>query len=113
MITIVAIGAPMTEADKAAIPASIKEEPNISIPTEFPINVKMPPNDAPRTKAGENTPPKKPMLRQTTVTNNLSDKIRIKKSNEYWLLRIPLIVSPPSPSISGINPPSTPHKITA
>ena len=112
-MTIVAIGAPITEAERAAIPASIREDPNIPIPIEFPMYVKIPPKDAPRTKAGENTPPKKPILRQTTVTNNLSNKIKIKKSTEYWLLRTPLIVSPPSPNISGINPPRTPHKITA
>mgnify|MGYP007000050312 CR=1 len=53
MITIVAIGAPITEAERAAIPASIREEPNIPIPMEFPMYVKIPPTDAPRTKAGE------------------------------------------------------------
>ena len=78
-MTIVAIGAPITEAERAAIPASIREDPNIPIPIEFPMYVKIPPTEAPRTKAGENTPPKKPILRQTTVTNNLSNKIKIKK----------------------------------
>ena len=79
MITIVAIGAPITEAESAAIPARISEDPNIPIPIKFPIYVKIPPTDAPRTKAGENTPPKKPMLRHTTVTINLRIKTRIIK----------------------------------
>ena len=83
IITIVAIGAPITEAERAAIPASINEDPNIPTPIVFPMYVKIPPIDAPRTKAGENTPPKKPILRQTTVTNNLSNKTNIKKYNEY------------------------------
>ena len=82
-MTIVAIGAPMTEAERAAIPASTKEDPKVPTPIIFPMYVKIPPIDAPRTKAGENTPPKKPMLRQTTVTNNLSNKIKIKKIIEY------------------------------
>ena len=82
-MTIVAIGAPMTEAERAAIPASIKEDPKVPTPIIFPMYVKIPPTDAPRTKAGENTPPKKPMLRQTTVTNNLRNKINIKKLSEY------------------------------
>ena len=113
MMTIAAIGAPITEAERAAIPASTREDPNNSIPIEFPRYVKIPPTDAPRTKAGEKTPPKKPMLRHVTVTNNFSIKIRIIKFIEYFSFKTPLIVSPPSPSISGINPPSNPHISTA
>ena len=55
MMTIAAIGAPITEAERAAIP-KYKEDQQF-IPIEFPY-VKIPPTDAPRTKAGENTPPK-------------------------------------------------------
>ena len=83
-MTIVAIGAPITDAERAAIPASIREDPNIPMPIEFPMYVKIPPTDAPRTKAGENTPPKKPILRQTTVTNNLSNKMKKLDRATNW-----------------------------
>ena len=61
------LGTPITEADNAAIPASIRES-KLLIPIIDPIYVKIPPKAAPKTNAGENTPPKKPMLRQITVT---------------------------------------------
>ena len=58
IITIDAIGAPITDADKAAIPAKTSESPRVSKPIKLPKTVNMPPTDAPKTSAGENTPQK-------------------------------------------------------
>ena len=67
------------------------------------------PTLAPKTNAGENTPPKKPMLKQITVTHNLKTKIINKNAKEYEFANIPSIVSPPNPKISGIIPPHKPQ----
>ena len=108
MITIEAIGAPITEADNAAIPASINESPKLFIPKLAPKYVKIPPSAAPSTNAGEKTPPKKPMLRQIIVTNNLRKRIKIINDKVYDLSSKPRIVSPPNPKTSGTKPPTIP-----
>ena len=113
IITIDAIGAPITEADKAAIPASIRESPKLVIPIIDPIYVKIPPKAAPKTRAGENTPPKKPMLRQVTVTTSFNTSMQTIKDKVYDRSIIPTIVSPPNPRTSGMKPPTTPTKTAA
>ena len=60
--------------------------------------VNMPPTDAPKTSAGENTPPKKPKLRQITVTKSFRKSIMNKKPRENELSKIPTIVLPPNPN---------------
>ena len=69
----------------------------------------MAPIDAPSTRAGEKTHPKKPKLRHITVTNNLRISIRTRNFKESELFKIFSIVSPPSPKISGTNPPRIPQ----
>ena len=79
MITIDAIGAPITDADSAAIPAKIKESPKEIIPNWLPVSVKIPPIAAPRTSAGENTPPKNPKPKHAIVTISLRKSIINRK----------------------------------
>ena len=107
------MGAPITEAESAAIPANIKESPKLLNPRVVPKYVRMPPKAAPKTKAGEKTPPKKPMLRQITVTTSLRNSTQAIKENVKDLSMIPTIVSPPSPKTSGIKPPIKPTVTTA
>ena len=92
-----------------AIPAKIKELPNSFNPIIVPKYVSIPPTDAPRTRAGENTPPKKPRLRHIIVTKSFRHKIENIKYGVYELSRNPTIVSPPSPRTSGTNPPTNPY----
>ena len=73
----------------------------------------MPPTDAPKTSAGENTPPKKPKLRQITVTKSFRKSTMNKNPRENELSKIPTIVLPPNPRISGKKPPKKPHIMTA
>ena len=75
--------------------------------------VNMPPTDAPKTSAGENTPPKKPKLRQITVTKSFRKSIVNKNPKENELSKIATIVLPPKPRISGKNPPNLLHMRTA
>ena len=58
IITIEAIGAPITDADKAAIAARIKVSPKSTTPKEFPKYVKAPPIAAPKQEL-ENKPHQK------------------------------------------------------
>jgi hypothetical protein len=108
-----AIGAPITDADNAAIAAKIRESPNILIPSRDASTVKIAPMLAPKTSAGEKTPPKKPILRQIIVTNSLKIRIINRNDNEYEFASIPSIVSPPNPRISGIKPPHKPQMTAA
>ena len=113
IITMEAIGAPITEADRAAIPANINASPNWFIRKLFPIYVSMPPMAAPKTNAGEKTPPKKPILKQITVTKSININIIVIKPSVKFLSSKPTIVSPPRPKTSGTNPPAIPTKIVA
>ena len=76
------MGAPIIEADSAAIPAKTNESPKESTPKLLPKRVNIPPSAAPRTSAGENTPPKKPRPKQATVTVSFRDRIKNKKNIE-------------------------------
>ena len=76
------MGAPIIDADSAAIPAKTRESPKVSIPKILPKRVNIPPSAAPKTNAGENTPPKKPRPRQATVTASLRERIINKKKTE-------------------------------
>ena len=69
MITIVAIGAPITEAESAAIPARIREDPNIPIPIEFQYMLKYLLLMLRELRLEKIRHQKKPMLRHTTVTD--------------------------------------------
>ena len=80
---------------------------------KLPKIVNIPPIDAPKTSAGENTPPKKPKLKQTTVTKSFRKSITNKKPSENELSKISTIVLPPNPRISGKKPPKKPQIKTA
>ena len=80
---------------------------------KLPKIVNIPPIDAPKTSAGENTPPKKPKLKQITVTKSLRVSITIKNPSENELPNISTIVFPPNPRISGKNPPKKTQITTA